>query len=71
MSKIISEEDYIYNFNLNEWIYERLMKRAEQYVKDAEDSMKMGWKDCAISKVKSAEFCMTLANHIRLGIQKF
>ncbi len=55
----------------NDWIYERLMKRSEQYIKDATSAKKKGWNDCVKNKLSYAEFCLNLAEHIRLGIQEF
>ena len=55
----------------NEWARERLIKRAEQYIEDAKQAKQMGWIDCAKSKLEYAEFCATLAEHIKLGVQEF
>lgn len=54
---------------MNDFIYERLMIRAEQYLKDAEQAKKLGWVDCVKMKIQYAEFCVNLASQIRTGIE--
>ena len=56
---------------LNEWARQRLLDRAEQYVKDAISAKKRGWTDCVKSKLEYAEFCVGLAEHIGWKIQDF
>ena len=61
----------------DDWICERLVKRAENYIKDAKNCLelnkttKLNWDDCAKDKLANADFCLILAKHIRTGIEKF